>query len=821
MVEFGGAFSPNDHGRRIGRSAETELCSQDAEKLMRVTWILVTLQALASWFRSAARKSASTDNPTATGPVSDPAEESRHGVGTDFNRPQSEDFPPGHLHPNERSPQEQFDNEDVAEENGNIESSDFLSKPSSNSISPEEAFPGSDSTRGDQSWHDSTETCLEDINLDAPQTDTNRDRNLSKASRHVEEDNSEDINQGNASTNEPQKFRPKPREIPGRRGRKHANPNPEQRGKTLSSCPELICRRVSGSATWEIILSGEEECKLSAVQLNGEALDLEAQECRVPSFTGRLIVEYQGGQTHHVSLFEGDPLIFKLRRNWSGNGRRIVSITSGHFIVIAPVSWERAGRVPVEPEECTDYAFLAHYFHRQTNTTGQGLDGFREWRGSLVRSGIELTGSRVFDDSEAGDLFVGSAPNLRYSPEIVWARVGEEAQRGWAQNFLAGEQSLSDVMGDRQGRFFLRVYDAEARLLDSTTFRYSRDLRQIHVNGADYSQDTAIVPTSTGHVHTEVRLVDADGSMIAPTLRTEALQTTAPSGALLVPPDPLANRISCTLGTGSNGVGIVLDLPRIWWRMEDGCSEPGEWRDTPIVMTRQEFRKHSHSNASITLLSKRFGSVRAGFDNELAQAYRRSNKDDRITIPLAHFVDYAQIDRRLNEDVHLNVEWSEEIVSLIAVSADPMPEILSFVAHPATIFSGDEAVLEWATLNTGDTRVSIDPDAGPVDSIGAFSVRPTKTTRYTLAVAISGTSGIHSTVTVTVGHQLPAPRTRPAARVLSTGGAWRWGKGFSLRELQDVGMTLQEAATRSIPVDRRRRTSHRANVEILRSMLDG
>jgi len=44
----------------------------------------------------------------------------------------------------------------------------------------------------------------------------------------------------------------------------------------------------------------------------------------------------------------------------------------------------------------------------------------------------------------------------------------------------------------------------------------------------------------------------------------------------------------------------------------------------------------------------------------------------------------------------------------------------------------------------------------------------------------------------------------------------RRGKGFSLSELGEVGLTAKEAVGKGIPVDRRRRTSHPHNLETLR-----
>ena len=567
-------------------------------------------------------------------------------------------------------------------------------------------------------------------------------------------------------------------------------------------------------------MAADNECKIAAVRLGDKPLHSTGRQCYIPSLTGAVAVRFQDGGEDKFPLFEGKPLIFKLRKNWVGEGRKIARITSGHFIVIAPTEWKRTGHAPVEADDCTDSEFRAHYFYRDATASNGDVDGFHEWSDTLVATGVELVGRRIFDDSNDGELFVGVPPKLKPSTSIEWARVGEETENGWGQNFKAHEQALPEVLGNREGRFFLRVYDSEeVKLLDSVAFRCLRNLRRIHVDGAEYTEHTALVPTSMGYSPTEIRFIGTDGSTLSPMLAPEALQAAAPTGVIKVPPHPDADRVSCSLASEAEDVNIVLDLPRLWWRLEDGRTDLGAWRDTPIVMTRKEFRQHAYTNSSMSIMSRRIDSVRAGFDDQPEQSYRRTAEDDRIAIPLAHFVDHAQIDRRLNRDAHFNVAWARETVRLIVISADPIPEIVSFSAEPTRIVAGDEAILKWTTRNVDDALVAMDPDAGVLESDGMCTVRPTETTKFTLTVTASDTYEISRTVTVTID----SPRglsERLAARVLSQTGAWRSGKGFSSGELRDAGLSLKEAADRSIPIDRRRRTSHRVNVDTIRSVLD-
>lgn len=792
---------------------------------MQVKWVIIALRALGKWFWPGSRNSSSPVRPTVAGPLSE--SESSHTVSndvdTDPQHPLVDDIPSGNLDYADGALEELPVIENGNKENGITASYNTTSEPSSELTPGQHGSPDSNSSSVDEPPYELVKGDREAPVATAPSADIDQECSLTETGRHSQgDDHEEDRYDADGSTEQPQKPERKPRDIGGRRDRQSPNQRIKARPQSPPSRPELICRRNPGSTTWEVTLTADEECMLLAVRFEGKLLNHSARECSIPSFTGQLNVSCQDEQQHDIPLFEGDPLIFKLRKNWLGEGRRISRMTSGHFIVIAPATWERAGSAPVEPDGCADTGFRAHYFYRDATTADAGVDGFREWGHSHVASGIELRGQRVFDDSDEGVLIVGAAPNLEPSPEIVWARVGEEIELGWGQTFRPDEQSLPEILNGREGWFFLRVFDSEAKLIDSTSFRYLSNLSRICVNGTDYTQDTVLVPSSTGYLPMEVRFVGPDGSIITPSLAAEALQDEGPSGELVVPPHPDADRILCTISTEMtemSGVDIVLNLPRIWWRLEDGSPHPGEWHDKPVIMTRQEFRRHAHTNVSVTLLSKRQTKVVAGFDDELVQTQRRLIEDDRIKIPLVHFVDHTQIDRRLNEDVHFNVEWGGKIVPLIKISADPMPEIISFIAEPARISARGEALLEWKTRNADNARVSIDPGGEIIGSDDAFIVRPMETTRYTLTLAVAGTEDISRTVTVTV-EQMPVPGKRSTASVMSTGGGWKRGKGFSFRELRDAGVMVREAVERFIPIDRRRRTSHRVNVERVRSMFD-
>lgn len=626
-----------------------------------------------------------------------------------------------------------------------------------------------------------------------------------------------------------------PPKIGGRRNAPTQSPSPGNDNAkdkpTFTPRPELICRKVSGSWQWEVVLAVDDECNIMGVRHDGEPLDMVDGEYSLSSLAGSLSIDYEDRELGRLPLFDGVPLIFKMPNDWDGDGRKVGGITSGHFIVMVPREWKRMGNAPVEPDECTDANFTAHFFYVKKGELAGDVGGFEDCDLALTTNGFELDGDRVFDDCEDGELFVGAPPSLCPTSDIVWARIGEEREGGggWkGENFKPAEQYLAEVLNGRQGRFFVRVYDDGAKLLDSGEFRYLRDLLEIRVNDEPYSAKTLFVPSLTGYSPTKVQFISADGTAIQPNLDTAGIHSTVQSGGtLIVAPHPDGDRISCALQSGADRVDTVIKLPRIWWRMEQDDGEADEWRDMPLEMTRQQFREHSVVDAVIRLrLPLRVSSVKVGFDEELDRTYgpQKNGHHNETGIPLSDFIDYDQIDQRLNEDALLNVQCGADVMALIRVSADPVPTITTFTSEPTVVKIGETATLHWATQNaeSDDVSVSISDRVGVVKSSGSLEVMPEETTTFTLRITASGIEDVDQAVTVAVKTQ-PLTGEKLFAWVKCAkraGEGWRPGAGFSRGELYAAGLTNADAMRRSIPTDRRRRSTHLANIDTIKGFID-
>ena len=609
----------------------------------------------------------------------------------------------------------------------------------------------------------------------------------------------------------------KPRKVGGRRSRGTSKPVPPPHNPRLSY-PELVCRQSSGES-WGIFLTWDEDCTVSEVVHEGQHLNINNGECHIQDLTGSLAVSCADGRSFSVPLFESEPLVFKLRKDWLGLGRRTFSFPKGYLVAIAPDSWKRTGsRVPIEQEPCIDPDFAVHFFYRDSNTSDEDVGGFREWDRKTTTS-IELSGRTIFDDSNEGDLFVGDVPVLCPSKDMAWARVGEEREGGWhGGNFKPNEQSLSEALDGREGRFFLRVYDSQPKLIDSIEFRYLRDLAELLVNGEAYTQDIAIPPSSDGNSTVNVQFLDSDRVPMIPSGHTDDVNASG-SGLFESPANPNAKPMAYTFETDTGSVDVVVDVPRVWWGIESNSSMLDQWLDQPIDMTREKFVEYAKTEAALCIRSSKYDAIEVGFEGDEKKPFRRNIDEKFISVPFLDFAYHAQIRQKQDEAVCFNIEWAGSLIPVVSIVADLKPEVTLFEVKPDEISIGEKATLRWATKNIGEAAVAINPGLDSVKSEGTCEVKPKKTTNYTLVVSSGDDEGVVRKVTLMVGSPFNQAKP-PVTSEVRTGGRWRKGKGFSEAEIESVGITIQPAVRRVISIDNRRKSFHPRNVEELRRMFD-
>lgn len=434
--------------------------------------------------------------------------------------------------------------------------------------------------------------------------------------------------------------------------RRHSEGSPiEPREVDHPRPPELRCYR-EGSE-WAIFLRVAPDLGVTDVRLGGEVIVGENGEYRLPRFRGAITLTGRGGESMNVPLFDGrEPLVFRLSGSGdSSSGRQCRRITTGRFLVIAPRTASRTSEGYREEDECSDGQFLAHFVTARKEDSAESLGAIGRWRLGTDRT-ASLTGATVFDSSDEGELFVGEPPKLKSDEGIEWARVGEERDGGWqGQNFLANEESLADVLGNRRGRFFLRTYPlGSTALADSTAFRYWPDLKEIQVNGEPFREDLVMIPPGGGTKPTSVELAGRFGPLVPRILSKHARLD---RGTVCVEPSPDGDEVRLLLGDVTSRMNVVVNLPRVWWRLQGSTV----WTQEPIKMARREFR--ASPDALEVLAPFAASGLSAGLDGQYRSfpTVRDGGHANRFrcVIPFTSFTDDPVLQQNVGTDLVLRI----------------------------------------------------------------------------------------------------------------------------------------------------------------------
>ncbi len=612
--------------------------------------------------------------------------------------------------------------------------------------------------------------------------------------------------------------RSRPRRKPVERGGARRGPRKETRedgaaGRTLRRSPvaraRIVCRKNAGR--WGIAVT-----PAAGVVVRGESdkqSGVAGGEFTPAEFRSVALIEDEGGgRPERVPLFADEPMVFRLGADWQGEGRRVGGVGIGHFIVIAPAGWKRLGDVPVEPEACVDSGYRAHYFFGSRGD-GRPVEGFEE-RG-VSSSVIVLNGDRVFDDSDQGELFVGEPPVLK-APGMAVARVGEEGKEGWGETFgLDDGRSLADVLGGREGWFFVRVYREGVGVeADSVHFRYMPNLREIRMEGEVYDADTLLVPGPRGHVSVDVEIVgDGRAAPIVGVTVDGSLKLERDGGRFECPADPAMTELEISVAGERGVVDVVVGMPRVWWRLPVPGETAGQWLDRAPRMTREEFRTLGLAGAEIWIdVPDRVRRVGVGFGDEGATNYPATKSGQRrgCVVPLGHFVDHAEIDQWLFRDAALSARFAEAVVELVEIAADALPKIVEFTVGRSRVLPGDTVAVRWRADDCEGVAVSLGPDVGQVGFEGSREIRLKESTRVALTLSAAGMEDVVEgrVIEVVEPDVLNGSELVPRAKAAEL---WRRAKGFSLREVSAV----RGAEVLAIRVDRRRRSKHAVNVAAL------
>lgn len=445
-------------------------------------------------------------------------------------------------------------------------------------------------------------------------------------------------------------------------------PEPEQ---DSISKPELICQEQADA--FYVILSVPPNYNVKCVEQSGERLQSNSENKYTITDLSQLITltKTDGFTEEFPLLCKEKYMIFKTRNNWKGTGRYIKNLTQGFFVVIAPKHWHRESKASVEPARCSDKKYLVHFFEIDGDKS-ESISFFDECKRLPLRKNLFLEGTAIQDDSKQGKLFIQRPPAIKKmmsEEEIVWVRVGsgrDSKPIGWSKNFKLSEKKLEDVLENRCGHFFLRVYNKKVDLIDSTEFRYHSDLFRIQIDGHPYSPNKPLPPPRDGYQATHLEFIGQKGQLLQ-----EGQIDSSEKGDTVW---------TLKSESGQGKVKVVINLPRIRWQLSPINDK---WSDRPIIMTRERFQYLSHSGVKLRLCVPRYiRKVNMGFNENLDQTI--STKEG---ISLTSFVDYNEIAIPQSNRSYLQFAWNDILVTAITIKADELqtkhfPDILELKLRP-------------------------------------------------------------------------------------------------------------------------------------------
>lgn len=458
----------------------------------------------------------------------------------------------------------------------------------------------------------------------------------------------------------------KPRRHKGRRARTDEYYPP------LSPLAEKASLRCIEGDEWEIYIAIPQERAVAKVTHDGNDLQVSSEtELPMSQFAGDVVVHYQDDTTDELTLFnaaDGKPLFFKMRENWTGEGKLVNNPTVGYVLAITPLHYD-ADEWDVyesnEPENCVDENFEARFLFLEGAAPGR-------------LAPMSIKGATLHDDADAdseyhGKLYIGAPPELWVDPQITDARIVEETgvreDNEWGENFDPHRQSIASILDARVGRFSIRTYH-DGTLDDSKPFRYFPTLRRITLNGAPHSPDNALLPDKRTGKHRELALrfeID-DGDVLRPESVSHDEVRIASDGTVSIPPSQSIQTLTCDF---PNQASIAVAIPRVWWQLTDEDGATGGWGSETHEFSRNEFMNLTKARIEIRT-PPAIKAVEIGFGDETMNEFKASQ--GVVEFGLMGFVYYKEVFDALDKTLHLNIRVNGQTAPIARVLADAAPD---------------------------------------------------------------------------------------------------------------------------------------------------
>ena len=363
-----------------------------------------------------------------------------------------------------------------------------------------------------------------------------------------------------------------------------------------------------------------------------------------------------------VAIEVGDEeyLLFKLTGEEQNEGFRVRIASSGSYLVMVPIGWNRDEALSdtpiVAPELVSIEGYQAHFFLLHKNDAARIAFQISDGEEITIPSGasrFDLIGARLTDASDVmGPLFSQEPPLLRDLEAPAWQRIrtiviGEEGQgrNRWRTEFspVAGkmDQELpSSVANRRGGWYFIRIYDEGGDRIESLDFRFSSALKEIRIEGH------AVLPGHSGHDPVRVTFERDSTSIVALTKEGDAgpsIQHEYGRTEAIIPAKPAWDLTEWKIEPAEGAqVEFAVLVERIWWSLgEEGLPLTQiEMSDKPLPVARDAFRATSTKAIHLYLPTAGWTQrVLVGFNQSRSRVYRAKVNERIVSIPLRDFGD--------------------------------------------------------------------------------------------------------------------------------------------------------------------------------------
>ena len=486
------------------------------------------------------------------------------------------------------------------------------------------------------------------------------------------------------------KKRPEPVQAGGKRDEDKPIITAENDNREAKPPQPPQCRFVCYEETdrrWVVALAVEAGQDAQSVKQGNN--ELSANDCRyiLENLDDDITVEFQGGHPPKtLKLFQEHKehkfMVFKMRKDWKGEGQKVKTLSSGDYVVFAHKSCgQRIGKPPEEAAQCRYPDFTAHFFSISENSEKDGFENCSLPFSSAKR--FSLKGRSIPDDSDLGELFGNDAPQLDDAEErreISWIVVGKENGGKVLDTFRPEEKTLAEVLSERSGWFFVRIYDDNVDLLHSFPFRRAKGLKDIIVNNQPLGKVAPIVPTENGHTKTIVQF-EGDLHVRPADDSNEICKVTENKNTFAVLPSPNNDGTEWILGSGEDCVKVEILLPRIWWKFIKKKGKEGDWQATPIEMERQAFRQAGnekiriHFSFRIPKIVVGFGDLNSTDNPTFPTKLSKDQKTCEAELRLDDFADDQAIKKPLSNamDLRVKLKDSDVVFPIVRIPPDAPP----------------------------------------------------------------------------------------------------------------------------------------------------